>query len=284
MKLEPGIYRDMSFADYLAIDAVNNSSLKAMATSAKTYKHNLTHGREGSSAMLVGRMAHTGTLERKQLLKEYAIYPGKVRRGKQYDAFAAVNPGKTIVLESEWDKAAGIADAVMANDEARNLLVGTDTEVSIVWRHEASDTLCKARLDADCATSIVDLKSTRHATPRAFANDAAKLYYHVQAAFYADAYAAATGKRKPFRFIAAQSSPPHEVAVYRVSDRLLAAGRKLYEAWLNQLWLCREHNEWPGVATQPLELEDYFPAWALPKAEDENDPQWVMADEGEAAE
>ena len=83
---------------------VHFSELKQMARSPAHYAHACEHAKDPSRAMTVGAVGDAivfGTPDR------IAIYPGPTRRGKEWDAFKALNPGKTIAIQSEVDDATG---------------------------------------------------------------------------------------------------------------------------------------------------------------------------------
>ncbi len=63
----------MSFDDYRAIPAVNWSSLKHMAASAKHYRHALTNDRPDTPAMEMGRAAHCAVVGDHAEERAYAL-------------------------------------------------------------------------------------------------------------------------------------------------------------------------------------------------------------------
>lgn len=86
--------------------------------------------REESDAFDIGTYFHTGILEPHLLKKECVVYPGKVRRGKDWDAFKAKNKGKAIVTQLQKDQAEGLVRAVKNSPVAQDFLDGTP-EVSL---------------------------------------------------------------------------------------------------------------------------------------------------------
>lgn len=82
------------------------------------------------AAFDVGTYFHTGTLEPHKLKTECIVYPGKVRRGKDWDKFKAKHKGKAIVTQGQKDTAEGLVRAVKNSPVAQNYLDGTP-EVSL---------------------------------------------------------------------------------------------------------------------------------------------------------
>jgi hypothetical protein len=82
---DPGVYKNIPFSIYRAIDAVNHGTLCEIETSPKQYQHVKEHGIKQTTAMLIGRAVHTMTLEPELFDFEYAIFEGKARRGKAWE-------------------------------------------------------------------------------------------------------------------------------------------------------------------------------------------------------
>ena len=261
--MEPGIHK-LPFDKYRAIEAVNASSLKALATSPHHYQRQKQQPRQPSEAMVLGSATHTAVLESDQFLLEYALWRGKQRRGKEWEAFQVQHKGQTILRASSYAHCLQLRDAVRGHAPARKLLETPGrAEVSIVWDH-SSGVRCKSRIDyLGNYSTLVDLKTTRDPSPRSFGRDAARLQYPLQLAFYADAVTAAIGcKPGLVAIIAVQNCEPFDVAVYHVPPEVLRLGRQQYEELLPKLEQCQQQQQWPGVAPEPLELE--LPAWAYP--------------------
>ena len=71
-----------SFAEYRAIKAVNWSTLKAMDTSPKQYRHALVHESDDAVALRIGRAIHCFVLEPQEARKRLAVFDGKKRGTK----------------------------------------------------------------------------------------------------------------------------------------------------------------------------------------------------------
>lgn len=259
----PGIYR-RGEVDYDVIDAVNYSTLKELARSPKHYAHRLKHPRAGTPSMFRGSAAHTAILEPEEFERRYVVFDGKRRAGKAWEAFEKENNARTILKEDEYAQAMAFRDAVRGDPVAQPYLVGGDREVTLVWVDPETGVLCKGRPDYVTRDGvIVDVKTTKDASPFWFSRDVAKYQYHVQAAYYGDGYELITKREPRHVIIAVEAAEPRDVAVYRMSDPVIGPGRDAYRRWLKTLVECRQERRWPGYGNG-FELELMLPPWALP--------------------
>lgn len=261
----------MNFADYLAIDAVNWSSLKNMAKSPLHYKYWRENDRPDTAAMAVGRACHTAVFEPMRFLRDYALFEGARRQGKAWDAFEALHAHQTILKVEEYERALAVAASVRAHPVAAQLLAKCAFEVPIQWVDEATGIRCKGRLDgiSESLPACVDLKTSGDITERRFMANAARMAYHCQFAMYSDGHFAVAKKYVPFYVIAVEQKPPHDVGVFRVADDDLYAGQETYRELLRGVKYCQETNNWPGQ--YPGEITPRFPTWIFNDTEDDLD-------------
>jgi exodeoxyribonuclease VIII len=169
--------------------------------------------------------------------------------------------GREIISNEEWTKLAAIRDAVRSHPAAALALAGSPViEQSIFW--DVDGIACRCRPDAVTERGvIVDLKTTRDASPDGFAKSIAQYRYHVQAAFYSDGYKTAFGEApRGFVFIAVETDPPYLVAVYVASETMTNRGRFDYRADLDTFRECLAADTWPGYSNAPLTID--LPKWA----------------------
>lgn len=259
----PGIYR-RGDVDYDAIDAVNYSTLKEFARSPKHYAHRLKTPRVETKSMFRGSAAHTAILEPEEFERRYVVFDGKTRRGKKWDAFLAENGAQAILKASEYAVAMAFRDAVRGDPVAQPYLVGGERELTLVWIDPETGVKCKGRLDYVTRDGdIIDVKTTKDASPFWFSRDAAKYKYHVQGALYGDGYEVLTGHTPTMRLIAVEAAEPRDVVVYRMGDPVLGPGRDAYRKWLKTMLECRQEKRWPGYSNG-FEVELTLPPWELP--------------------
>lgn len=266
------IIYDLERDKYDAIDAINYSKLKAFARSPLHYKAALEAALEDeedeeseSAALIRGTYIHTKLFEPEKFAAQYAVWDGGDRRGKAWTAFAELNASQTILKTSEVKEWDAVCAAVKSNPLAARYLGSGKSEVTLTWDLLDGRFKCKGRPDRICDEAIVDVKSTRNASKKAFEKQSASLLYHVQAAFYVDGLAQVTGETKPYVIIAVETERPYPVTVFRVPEYVLDTGREEYIAMLSKLDECRLSGEWPGYASGEVELE--LPRWMTPYQE-----------------
>lgn len=260
----PGLYL-RGQVDYDSIDAANFSTIKHFGDSARHYRYRLRNPKPETIGQLKGTADHTAVLEPHKLFTEYALFEGKVRRGKKWDECKGANAGKRIIKQSELEQALAIRDAVRSDHVAMKYLEHGHAEVTLVWADRETGILCKARLDwVSDEHVIVDLKGTANASQWTFGAEAYRRQYHVQQAFYLDGYETLFPTTQPqSKILAVEYTPPHDSVVFNLPDEVLGIGRDAYRGYLNRLAECREAKAWPGRASG-TEMDLMLPKYAWP--------------------
>ena len=251
------------FADYIAIPAINWSTLKEMARSPRHYQHRLVTPRDDTPAMRFGRAVHTATLEPDSFPVLYAVWDG-ARRGKEWGNFvlACVEANREVLTRAEYDTCLHVRDAVRSDPVAGPYLQSAlETEKVLEWTDSGTGLKCKSRVDALGSGYVADLKTTRDAGPVEFPKTAARLMYAHQLAFYCTGAEAVTGGEYEAVLIAVESEAPHDVCTYIVSEDDLWAARDEVARLLARVKACTESGEWPGRFTEPQTLS--LPPWAF---------------------
>ncbi|MGC4002850.1 MAG: PD-(D/E)XK nuclease-like domain-containing protein [Pirellulales bacterium] len=251
-ELKPGIYRDMSFTDYLELPFVNNSSLSLIARSPRTY-----HRRpkiEETPAMRLGTLTHAGKLEPSAVFRRYVVMPDFTKDVKKKDGGECSNPRATkeykakveqfrldnwekiIVTEDEFAALVEMVTQLDRHSKAREWFSDEgETELTIVWDDPLTGLRCKGRIDKLCRRLkiIADLKTT--ADCRKFRNVIFDRGYHRQAAFYIDGWKALTGETFRFGIAAQENSEPYGTQAATLCERSIELGREAYQRALIDL-------------------------------------------------
>lgn len=280
--MKPGIYsrEQVSWSDYLAIPAINQSTLKWIAKSPLHYLHVLeSGGSKATAAMRLGSAAHLATLEPERVLDSVAVWtapPGKKTdnfSGKEYELFKAAADAehREVIKQRELDEAYAIAEAVRTNKLAARYLKRGTPESVLVWVDKATGLLCKARVDwlsLSVPDVMVELKTSADVSPWVFSGRYAKMGYDVQTAFYCDGYEAITGRPLYAKCVAVEAGEPHDVIVYDLAE-VVDVGRELYRGYLGKVAECRKEARWPGQSPDS-ELTLTLPKWRDPFESDED--------------
>lgn len=231
--------------------SVRFSALKRFSQSAAHYLYQVQRADDDDTlALRLGRGTHALLFS-----QPLAVWTGKVRSGKAWEAFEAEHADKVILNVREHDQARGVADAIMRHADASALLFdGTTIEQRVDWTIEGR--ACRGTPDAVRAEWIVDLKTTVCAAPDRFTRDAQFRAYHAQIAWYLDGLRAA-GKPVPTDsyLVAVEKSPPFPVVVLELTERAVDMGRRLYRLWWEQLMNCERNGHYPGYAATTLPFD-----------------------------
>ena len=181
----------MNFSDYQAIQGINASFLKACAKSAYDGFQYLHNPIEPTEAMRFGTALHAYFLERETFEDRFAVSPRFDRRTKEgksgFEAFTSQHKGKQIIDQEDMDLILALSRSARQFDELEQFFNshGTEREVTLVGSYE--DTSIKGRIDALNIFSgiILDVKTTKDASPKSFARDFLSFGYDIQLYHYA---------------------------------------------------------------------------------------------------
>ena len=269
--VEPGIYTDLSYAEYDAIPAKRSSHLIGPEETPAHKHHAETHP-EDTRPLRLGIAGHVAILEPHLFVRRYterAKARGTGSRAVNAAAKAeAQSQGLTELEPDEMRAVEHMRRAVLTHRIAGPLLErALARELSIVWRDGEHGVLCKARLDAlaevDGQTCVVDLKTTSmRAGSRAWRSAAWTFGYYRQAAWYLAGAAAVEPEDAGDRgwlWVVVESEPPHCVVVYRADEELLSIGYDECRAGLARRLEAERTGEWPGYPDEIQTLQ--APRW-----------------------
>jgi len=204
---------------------------------------------EESSALDVGSAAHAMILG---VGREVIAYPGKVRRGKEWEAFQSDHPDALILTKAEYGRASRMAKAVNDNADARRVLDGI-REQTMFWK--LNGRLCRGTPDVRSDQFVTELKTGETSDPRFFPFKMRRFRYDAQLAWYSDgAVLAGHPDPKEHYVVAVEAAYPHVVTVFKVT-RWIANGRKSLRLWWERLLQCEAANEWPGYSQSVVDLD-----------------------------
>lgn len=266
--IQAGLIQGIPIEEYHRGPGVSKSQLDKVAKSAAHYLASLTEPKDETTAMRFGHAFHSAVLEPDA--GHVVVEPSVNKRtnvGKaELESFHLSNSGKTIVSPEELEALKGMAASVRAHPAASALIYDGDgiNEASAYWYDRTSGLLCRCRPDRfrrDLGI-IVDLKSTEDASPEAFAKSIANFRYHVQAPYYCDGTASATGQDvRGFVFVAVEKKPPYAVAVYQLDEQAIEEGRIIYRRDLMTLSEAKCTGNWSAYSERIETIT--LPRWAI---------------------
>jgi exodeoxyribonuclease VIII len=262
--MKPGIYTDLSNADYHAGPGLSRSKL--WTTFNKSPAHAMAEKVAQTKAMLIGSVVHVATLEPDLFERDYVRsekFDKRTNIGKlAAEQFADQNQGKEIVEADVYDLAASIRDSLHGSAIVRDLLKGGKAEHSAYWEDFETGELCRVRPDMAQPGYILDLKTTQDASPDSFAKSVAGFGYHLQDAYYSEGWTqAGGGKIDRFIFLAVEKEPPYAWAIYELDDAARAEGQAIMRYALDSFHECRKANRFPSYPETVASLA--LPPWAF---------------------
>jgi exodeoxyribonuclease VIII len=253
-----GINKDISNAYYHADKtAYSSSALKTILKSKEEfYKKYILREPEivkNIGALNMGTALHTKILEPHLFDSEILVYPGAIRRGKDWDAFSAENKGKTILTLSELDKVNVMVASYEANPTAVDLVSGCEYEHTLLADYE--EIRLKVRCDGINVSKgyIFDVKSTAYGSGvDIFKETVSGLSYDLSGYMYAKIASMVYGQKFDFYFVVC-SKADNLCKVYRMSSATMAEGRKQFSYAIDTLKKSLLTGDW---SDDSLEIDE----------------------------
>lgn len=259
-----GIYRNMPDAEYRAIDACNQGSLKYISEWSPLHlDYRRKHPEPPTPALRRGSGVDCLLFDGEEAFSgRFAVFG---RSKADQDAKRAwLEAGKIPLADGEIELCHDMAEAVKRHEIAAAILATEgDNQLSIVWKDKETGCPCKGRLDMDRPTwnGVADLKSTDCANPESFTDSIQRFRYHWQAAFYLAGMAALGQPRKEWIFVVVESEPPHAVMTYRLDPTAITIGAQELQPFLKLWHQCHETGRWYGYGDGPADIT--LPAWKI---------------------
>ena len=249
---------------YHASSGLSRSALMEFKKSPYHYEQKYlieSEPKEPTTAMVMGNLIHTLTLEPDLFADEFVLMPKFDRRtnvGKlAYNAFQSTMCGRIAITDEDYTKALAIAKAVREHELGSQLLNNVDVEKSIYFTHKQTGIQCKCRPDAMSGSIVIDLKTTADASFRAFQSSAFKYGYYLQAAMIKQGLDSLGLSLESFVFIAAEKELPYAVGIYTLDEEAILWGENQFNEIMFNYASCLEKNKWPGYPLMNLTLPNY---------------------------
>ena len=261
MATETKLYNDLTFGQYLAQPAMNQSTLKAGRISMAHLKAAIDTPVIPTDAMKFGTALHCAFLEPELFFSKVVQWTGKARRGKEWDTFSETHKCKTILTPGPYNKVVPMIAALRSDPDIIKWQAATvATEVSAMGT--INGVPCKGRTDALTTGPICDLKKIASARIRAAANRPEKLAWHIKSYGYDLQGAMYTELFNTERFIIffVEDAPPYSTVVVELGHEPLTRARAELYRLLDNYKECCKTGLWPG----PFEGEGMITLVELP--------------------
>jgi hypothetical protein len=244
----------LSDVDYNALPALRSHDLSLILKSPLHYKTKTLLGE--TDALRIGRVLHKLILEPERAEGDIRVILNGDRRtkaGKEaHNAFLETLPPDALtVSEAEMARCRTIQKLVLGHEAVQKILSQGVAEVAGVYEDREGDVF-KIKPDYRREDGIiVDLKTTTDVSARAFAHQALKYHYCLQAAFYLEiASLISQTPYTQFIWIVVEKEPPHDIALYLADIETIQYGRGLFQKAISLYKKCKMSNEWPGSPRQ----------------------------------
>lgn len=234
--MDEEIIRGMSDEEYFALDRISKHDTDLFDKNPHAFflRKNMPKP-EPTDYMRLGTAVHRKLLQPSEFEKSYAIIPEtiKIRRGKEWEAFAAEHEGKECLKIEQFSKINAMAESLAQTDEVRGIFDDVPFEDrEVVLLSEIDGIPVKSKVDMISLTDhlIIDVKTASDASPEAFMRQAADLSYDVQAAFYLLNAENNGINADTFGFYVVENEYPYTTGIYtfsRFSDFVLAGEKEL---------------------------------------------------------
>lgn len=263
--LESRIVVDMDEQTYHAHPALSSTGARLLLDSPARFRCRQTHPEPHKDAFDLGAAVHTKVLGVGATVitypDEHLTPSGAVSTKAATVAWADEQRanGLVVIGAAQAAHVDGMAEAVLAHPEARNILeTVVGREVSIFADIEG--VAVRARFDIYDGSTAADLKSARDASPKGFNTTVGRYGYHIQEQWYREAHTAVVGTElDSFQFLVVENVAPYMVGVYDldfmwedIAKERTKRARELYRA-------CTETGMWPGYQAGTLTP----PTWAV---------------------
>lgn len=240
--MKPGIYYDISNADYHADPAIGSTSVKAISESPANLYFNPF---KGSKSAHIGSAIHAALLEPAMYAREYVLRDDiSTRNSVAYKSILSSHSEDSILIGGEVETVNRMFETSRLNKDFMYYM-GTQghSEVSMFARCPDTGLNLKCRFDrlSDSLPYPLDVKSCRDASKRGFSNACGQYHYHIQAAFYLYVLKLTTGRDlNQFAFFAIENTAPYRNCMYYIGEDSLELGRRQMLDALQKIKSCME--------------------------------------------
>lgn len=258
--MRPGKYLGIPEDEYHKHPAMSQSLLKSLLNTYADYEHEKANPKK-SDAMDFGTAYHTFVLSPQEFDKKYIICPFNHAGKKDYKDWVQGNfDGREILKQQDFEQINDMYTALTTlcppfddncNNPIKALMQDVNCEVTYLYEEPETGILCRCRIDVEKKNleAIIDFKTTQKgkAKPASFRRVVEEYGYHIQAAFYIDAFKVINEVDIPDErvfFVVQEKEPPYLSSIQLLHPDYIAIGRHIYQAGLDRY---KQYQMYPGM-------------------------------------
>lgn len=244
--------RELSWADYTALDAINPSLVSHGLRSMRHMLYAKENPTPPTEAMILGTLTHMLVFEAGRFAETVSVFADGSKLTKAWKEHKAASEaaGRIPLHADDLDEIQAMADAV-ADTPNCAAMVGMKgiTEACLTWADETG-VACKSRLDRYIPDGnvVLEFKTARDGSPDGVVRATREYGWDIAAAMRIDGITKAIGKRPEYWWIVVEKEPPYVVTPYRCDEGMEALGRAKYRPVLEKWAACVKAGRFPGYA------------------------------------
>lgn len=237
------------------MEAFDTTRIPLRAHHLEAASHSLYHALRAIKAegddketkpMAMGSAAHAIAMNTVQVV---AAPMKRDDRSKAWQAFQAEYDGSMIVTQSEYDKAARMADAIRSHKTARTLLEAEGVVLDTPYHYSVAGRACRSSPDIAAPGFLADIKTSDDISPEKLPHHLRRYGIHNAMAWYRSAYFLADKVLRPVYIIACESSS-FAVQVYELELEALNEGAEFNEKYFSLICSAEATGAWPAYALE----------------------------------
>lgn len=262
-----GIITGISNEDYHAGPGLSRSTVWTAYTKTPAHTRLIEPSEQDSNALAKGSALDIALLDPLAFETKVMRGPADRRGNKWIEAQAeAHNTGRILLTESGYKEVEMMREIAIHHPTIGPIVTRDDgvRGASGYAVHQDTGLLRKARPDLWIPTAglMIDLKTSRDASPRGFSKSIGEYGYHVQEEWYREVWQeAGGGEVEAFLFFVVESADPYQIAVYEIDEPARDKARGVIRQMLPIMQACAATGFYPGYPSGVQSIG--LPAWMM---------------------
>lgn len=278
--------------EYVALDAMNGSTLAHGKRSMRHLKHAIDSGFEPTPPMMLGTATHALLLEPEAFESRFVVMPPfhedaeNMRAAKNksetdedrrttskatryYKTKAAEfyrdaeHDGLDVVTQDQYNLALAMIKSIRSKRSAELWLSDSASRFEVTVFGQIEGVRMKGRLDVLHPSAIVDIKTAADCRPMPFGKSAWNLHYPMKQAIHRELTRQMVGFNPDVYYVPVESSAPHDVNVQEVPEAVLDQELEEARRLLRDYKDCLHFGTWPGCDKGKDSIDFYTPDYCM---------------------